>query len=257
MSDELPRLNPDWIVPHWPAPPNVHAFVTTRAGGVSTAPYDTLNVGFATGDAATAVAENRRRVRAAVPQEPRWLKQVHGARVLDAETIENRPEADAAFARAPGTVCAILVADCLPVLFCDKTGSVVAAAHAGWRGLAAGVLHNTVAAMRHTGAHPSDILAYIGPGIGPAAFEVGDDVRAAYVSRDAAAAAAAFTPQANGKWLADLPGLARRALEQCGVTAIYGGNLCTYSHPERFYSYRRDKDTGRMAAVIWRDDLAR
>jgi polyphenol oxidase len=256
MSDELPRLNPDWIVPHWPVPPHVHAFVTTRAGGVSTPPFDTLNLGFVTGDAVTAVTENRRRLRAVVPHEPRWLKQVHGARVLEAETIENRPEADAAFAREPRTVCAILVADCLPVLFCDKAGGVVAAAHAGWRGLAAGVLDNTVAAMRDTGAHPSDILAYIGPGIGPAAFEVGDDVRTAYVSRDAAAAAA-FTPEANGKWLADLPGLARRALERCGITAIYGGNMCTYSHPERFYSYRRDKDTGRMAAVIWRDDLPR
>jgi YfiH family protein len=187
-----------------------------------------------------------------LPQEPRWVKQVHGSRVLSAELVEGRPEADASVARERGTVCAILVADCLPVLFSDREGTVVATAHAGWRGLAAGVIDNTVTAMMEVGITPDDIVAYMGPGIGPDAFEVGAEVRAAYVDRDAGAAHA-FSPHRGGKWLADLPQLARRALARCGVSAVFGGNLCTYSDPARFYSYRRDKVTGRMAAVIWRE----
>jgi len=246
-----PRLHDDWIVPEWPVSPHVHALVTTRAGGVSAAPYDTFNLGFGTDDDPSAVAENRRRLRALLPQEPRWLKQVHGARVVTAEAANGRPEADASLASERGTVCTILVADCLPVLFSDRAGEIVAAAHAGWRGLAAGVLDNTVGAMSEAGVAPDDILAYIGPGIGPRAFEVGDEVRAAYVERDGGSAEA-FRPHVRGKWLADLPGLARRALARCGVNAIYGGELCTYSDPARFYSYRRDGTTGRMAALIWR-----
>jgi polyphenol oxidase len=247
-----PQIHEDWIVPDWPIPPHVRALITTRAGGVSSAPYDTFNLGFATQDKPSAVTENRGRLRALLPGEPRWLKQVHGARVVSAESVEGRPEADASVAREPGTVCAILVADCLPVLFSDRAGDIVAAAHAGWRGLAAGVLDNTVAAISEAGTAPEDILAYIGPGIGPAAFEVGDEVRAAYVEHDAGAGAA-FTPHAPGKWLADLPRLARRALARCGVSEVYGGALCTYSDPARFYSYRRDRTTGRMAALIWRE----
>jgi YfiH family protein len=247
-----PRPHPDWIVPDWRDPSGVKALVTTRAGGVSAGPYASLNLGFSTGDDRHAVEANRNRLRALLPEEPRWLKQIHGAGVVDAEFAADRPEADAAVAREAGTVCAILVADCLPVLFCDRSGSMVAAAHAGWRGLAAGVIDNTVAAIRRCGIPAEAILAYIGPGIGPAAFEVGEEVRAAFVSRDRAAASA-FRPHATGKWLADLPALARGALERSGVTAIYGGNLCTYSDPERFFSYRRDKVTGRMAALIWRD----
>lgn len=247
------HVHPEWIVPDWPAPPGVRAFVTTRAGGVSTGRYASFNVAYSTADDADAVEENRARLRALLPQAPRWLKQVHGVRVLDAESVHDRPEADASIARTPNTVCVVQVADCLPVLLADRSGRLVAAAHAGWRGLAAGVLDNTIAAMRGAGASSSDVIAYIGPGIGPRAFEVGDDVRAVYVYRDADAAPA-FVPGAPGKWLANLPALARRALLRCGVRAIYGGELCTYSDPQRFYSYRRDGETGRMAALIWRQD---
>jgi len=244
--------HPEWIVPPWPAPPGIRALVTTRAGGVSAAPYLGLNLGFATGDDPRSVQENRARLAALLPQEPRWLKQVHGARVVEAEAVHDRPEADASIARTAGTVCAVLVADCLPVLFADRAARTVAAAHAGWRGLAAGVIDNTVAAMAREGVDAPDVIAYIGPGIGPRAFEVGDEVRAAYMSRDAGNAAA-FSPRSPGKWLADLPALARRALERCGVREIHGGDLCTYSDPRRFYSYRRDGETGRMAALIWRE----
>ena len=250
--NDMPGPHEDWIVPAWPVPPHVRALVTTRAGGVSAAPYDTFNLGFSTDDDPAAVSENRRRLRALLPQEPRWLKQAHGSVVLTAESVEGRPEADASFARERGTVCAILVADCLPVLLSNRQGTVVAAAHAGWRGLAEGVIDNTVTALTAAGIEAHDIVAYIGPGIGPDAFEVGDEVRAAYVDRDGGAAAA-FSPHTPGKWLADLAKLARRALARCGVSAVLGGNLCTYSDPTRFYSYRRDKVTGRMAAVIWRE----
>ena len=251
MSVAALRPPHDWIVPDWPAPPHVRALITTRAGGVSAPPYDTFNLGFSTDDDPAAVMENRRRLRALLPEEPRWLKQVHGARVLMAETVEGRPEADGVFARNERTVCVIQIADCLPILFADRHGTVVAAAHAGWRGLAAGVIDNTVAAMKEAGVKPGDILAYVGPGIGPAAFEVGDDVRAAYVDVDAGAAKA-FAPRRREKWLADLPALARRALARCGVDAVFGGHLCTYSDPARFFSYRRNRETGRMAAAIWR-----
>jgi YfiH family protein len=246
------RLHPDWIVPEWAAPANVKAFVTTRAGGVSRPPYDTLNVGFSTDDDPEAVRENRARLDAWLPTPPRWLKQVHGARVLEAQTVQDRPEADASFTRERGAVCVIQVADCLPVLLTDRSGSVVAAAHAGWRGLASGVIDNTVAAMTRDGTAAEELLSYIGPGIGPSAFEVGNDVREAYVAKDAGAEAA-FAPLAAGKWLANLPALARRALMRCGVNTIHGGDICTYSDPARFYSYRRDRTTGRMAALIWRE----
>jgi len=246
----LEGAHPDWIVPDWPAPRNVKAFITTRAGGVSDAPYASLNLGLSTGDDPRAVEENRRRVRARLPSDPRWLKQVHGARVVRAEAVRDRPEADASYACEPHTVCAIQVADCLPILLADTAGTVIAASHAGWRGLAAGVMENTVEAMRSAGAR--DVLAYIGPGIGPSAFEVGDDVRDAYVLSDTGAADA-FRPHAAGKWLADLPWLARRALSRCGVREVRGGNFCTWSDAQRFYSYRRERTTGRMAAFIWRE----
>lgn len=244
-------FDPDWIVPDWPAPANVRAVITTRAGGVSAGPYASFNLGLSTGDDPAAVRQNRERLRADLPAEPRWLKQVHGARVVEAESVSAAPEADASTAREPGTVCAIMVADCLPVLLTDATGSVVAAAHAGWRGLAGGVLDNTIAAMAERGADTRDLLAYIGPGIGASAFEVGDDVYEAYTARDAGAASA-FRRQSQGKWLADLPRLARRALERCGVARICGGELCTYTDAARFYSYRRDRTTGRLGAFIWR-----
>lgn len=245
-------MHKDWLVPEWPAPAHVKALITTRSGGVSAGPYSSFNLGFGTGDDVQAVEANRARLRAVLPDEPRWLKQVHGARVVDADIARDRPEADAAVARRPRTVCAILVADCLPVLLTDSAGSIVAAAHAGWRGLAAGVIDNTVAAMTQGGRVAGDLLAYIGPGIGPLPFEVGDDVYHAYTTHDPGAAAA-FVRHASGKWLADLPALARRALARCGVTHIHGAELCTYSDPARFYSYRRDRITGRMAALVWRE----
>ena len=243
----------DWIVPDWPAPNGVKAFITTRTGGVSTGPYASFNLGWSTGDRPAAVRENRRRLRALLPQEPRWLKQVHGATVINADTAHDVPEADAAVARERGTVCAILVADCVPVLFTDRAGRVVAAAHAGWRGLACGVLEQTIAAMTRHGLFAGDLLAFIGPGIGPQHFEVGPDVYEAFTAR-AEDARAAFAKQASGKWLADLFMLVRHALQRCGVEQIYGGGLCTFSTPSRFYSYRRDRTTGRMAALIWRED---
>jgi polyphenol oxidase len=240
------------IVPEWPAPASIRAFVTTRRGGVSVGPYDSLNIGRATEDNAAAVAENRARLRALLPAEPRWLRQVHGSEVVRADDVGEPPAADGALSVTPGVVCAILVADCLPVLFTNRSGSIVAAAHAGWRGLAAGVLDRTVQLMIEAGTQPADVLAYLGPGIGPSAFEVGSDVFEAYTVRDPAAAAA-FRPHGNGKWLADLFMLARFALQRAGVRAVYGGGLCTYSDPARFYSYRRDRTTGRMAALIWRE----
>jgi YfiH family protein len=244
-------LPADWIAPAWPAPPGVRAFVTTRNGGVSRGRYASFNLGLRSGDDPQAVAENRRRLRALLPAEPRWLAQVHGATVVDADALAAPVEADAAVAAAPGTVCAVMIADCLPVLFASEDGRLVAAAHAGWRGLAAGVLENTVHALCERGARRAALLAYIGPGIGPAAFEVGGDVHDAFTADDPQAAAA-FAPHRPGKWLADLPRLARRALARAGVERVYGGTLCTHADAARFYSYRRDGQTGRMAALIWR-----
>ena len=242
--------HPDWIVPDWPAPPAVRAFITTRAGGVSAGPYASFNLGLRAGDDPGAVAANREQLRALLPQEPKWLRQVHGAGVVEADALTDVPEADAAVARRPGTVCAVMVADCIPVLLADREGKLVAVAHAGWRGLAAGVIEKTVARMA---LDPARILAYLGPGIGPRAFEVGADVRDAFLARDAQSEAA-FTPRAPGKWLADLFALARRRLAGAGVTSVHGGGLCTYSDAQRFYSYRRERVTGRMAALIWRDE---
>jgi YfiH family protein len=230
----------------------VHAIITTRAGGVSTGPYATLNLGVSVGDDPAAVAENRARVRALLPGDPVWMKQVHGSEVVDADEKPVLPAADASVASRAGSVCAIQVADCIPVLFTDRAGTIVAAAHAGWRGLAGGVIANTVAAMCSRGAAASNILAYIGPGIGANAFEVGQDVLDAFVAVDAQAPTA-FKPLRAGKWLADLHTLVRRALARAGVTEVYGNPLCTVSDPHRCYSYRRDKVTGRMAALIWRD----
>jgi YfiH family protein len=243
----------DWIVPDWPVPAGVHALITTRAGGVSHAPYASLNLGDHVGDDPAAVVANRQRLRQALvgTGEPVWLEQVHGTRVIDASVVRDgaAPEqADAAFASRPGVCCVVMTADCLPVLFCDAAGSVVAAAHAGWRGLCAGILEQTVAAMA-VPAHT--LLAYLGPAIGPHAFIVGDDVREAFVARGAAAAKA-FSPQAPGKWLADIYQLARLRLAGCGVEQVFGGAWCTVGDATRFFSYRRDGRTGRMASLIWR-----
>lgn len=238
-----------FIMPDWPAPAAVRALVTTRTGGVSQPPYDSLNLGDHVGDDPPAVARNRELLRAFLPAEPKWLKQVHGTAVAGANSLASPVEADAAVAFSPGTVCAVLTADCLPVLFCDRGGTRIAAAHAGWRGLASGVLEKSVRALQ---CEPADVLAWLGPAIGPQAFEVGEEVRAAFV-RDLPAAAEAFAPRQPGKWLADIYQLARLRLARAGISQVYGGGFCTYTDAARFYSYRRDKATGRMAAVIWLD----
>jgi len=205
-----------------------------------------MNLGYSSGDDTGHVTRNRAIVRQELPSEPRWMKQVHGTRVIGACGAGAEVEADAAVASTAGEVCAVLVADCLPVLLCDRGGSVVAVAHAGWRGLAAGVLEAVVVAMA---TPPETLLAYIGPGIGPHAYEVGADVRDAFVDRDPDAAAA-FAPRPGGKLLADLPALARLRLAGCGVRDVYGGGFCTASD-SRFFSFRRDRITGRMAGLIW------
>ncbi len=233
------------IVPDWPAPPHVKSLMTTREGGVSGAPWASFNLGDHVGDDPLHVAANRARLRQHLPAEPGWLKQIHGVTVVEAGA--DLLEADAAFSRQSGSVCAVLTADCLPVLFCDRAGSVVAAAHAGWRGLADGVLEATVAAMQ---VPPGDILAWMGAAIGPQAFEVGDEVRQAFVAQHPEAAVA-FRPHAPGKWLADIYQLARIRLESAGVQAIYGGGRCTFTEADSFFSYRRDGVTGRMASLIW------
>ncbi len=237
-----------WIVPDWPAPAGVRALSTTRAGGVSVAPYDSLNLGIHVGDDPANVAANRAQVRRIVPSEPAWLNQVHGTVVADAASVAGVPDADASVSRTPGAVCVVMTADCLPVLLCDRAGSVVGAAHAGWRGLHGGVIEATVAAMQ---VAPTDVIAWLGPAIGPTAFEVGDEVRAAFVATDAIADAA-FKPAGQpGKWLADIYLLARQRLAALGVTAVYGGDCCTVSESRRFFSYRRDGVTGRMASLVW------
>ena len=241
-------MSKSFITPDWPAPANVRALITTRVGGVSTAPYASFNLGDHVGDDPQHVAQNRANLTARLPAQPAWLTQVHGTTVLDAAAVSGAPQADASVARQPGVVSVVMTADCLPVLLCDRTGTVVAAAHAGWRGLLDGVLECTVEAMAKPGA---ELLAYLGPAIGPTAFEVGDEVRQAFVAHDAYAAEA-FVPSAHaGKWLADLYLLARQRLQGVGVDAVYGGDDCTYSHAERFFSYRRDGITGRMASLIW------
>jgi YfiH family protein len=237
------------IYPQWPAPGHVHAVSTTRTGGVSLPPYDSYNLASHVGDEDTAVYANRQQLarQLGLPAEPCWLEQVHGHEVIDAAMRPVTPSADASYCRQPGDVCAVMTADCLPVLFCDQRGEVVAAAHAGWRGLASGVLEATVKAM---GVQADSILAWLGPAIGPAAFEVGGEVRTAFVDRQSQAAAA-FSPLDNGQWLADIYQLARLRLVSAGVERLYGGGFCTFSDPKRFYSFRRQSITGRMASLIW------
>ena len=241
----------DCLVPDWPAPANVRALQTRRGGGVSLAPWASFNLGDHVGDAPEAVAANRAALRGLLPAEPRWLRQVHENLAVDADFCPDFSVADAAFARRPGTVCVVMTADCLPVLFCDRAGSVVAAAHAGWRGLAAGVLENTLRAMA---VPPGEVLAWLGPAIGPEKFEVGGEVREVFLGH-AAAAEAAFRPAPAGKWLADIHLLARQRLAAAGVDAVYGGGECTVSDEGHYFSYRRDGVTGRMATLIWREGV--
>lgn len=240
---------PQFILPDWPAPAHVHAAVTTRIGGVSHAPCDSFNLAVHVGDDPALVHENRIRLRAALdlPAEPLWLKQVHGVNVVDVAQSGQEPKADGAMASLPGAVCAVLTADCLPVLLCNREGTKVAALHAGWRGLANGVIEAGVKALDVPG---DDLLAWFGPAIGPHAFEVGPEVRTAFVEQDVQATQAFHAAQMN-KYLADIYLLARQRLERLGVSAVYGGGLCTVSDPVRFYSFRRDGATGRMASLIW------
>ena len=243
------NLSKHLIIPDWPAPANVRAIQTTRQGGVSVSPYDSLNLARHVGDAALAVEQNRMRLASLFPSEPVWLEQVHGIAVADADSAACIPQADACIARRG--VCVVMTADCLPILLCDKAGTVVGVAHAGWRGLAAGVIKATVAAMN---VAPENLMAWLGPAISQPAFEVGADVYAAFVDADSAAAAA-FTPShlkgEGGKYQADIYALAKRQLNALGIKEIYGGDRCTYRESELFFSYRRDGTTGRMGSFIW------
>lgn len=244
MGEALTIIEPDWV-----APPRVRAAFTLRAGGVSMAPYDSLNVGAHVGDAPAAVAENRQRahVLLGLPAQPFWLQQVHGVEVADLDALGPSLRADAVVTRVPGRVCVIQVADCMPVLFAARDGSAVGAAHAGWRGLAGGVLEATVDKL---GVAPDQLLAWLGPAISQEHFEVGDDVRAAFMSHDPAAASA-FEANARGRWQCDLYALARRRLAALGVRDVSGGGWCTFADATRFFSYRRDGQCGRIAALIW------
>jgi YfiH family protein len=254
-----------WLFPHWPGlPDSIGVLATTRRGGVSPAPYDDgmgaggLNLGTHVGDQPHNVAQNRAIVCAMLPHEPVWLSQVHGTAVANLADVKPQqvPEADASMTTIPGKVCVIMTADCLPVLFCDLQGKTVAAAHAGWRGLAAGVLENTVESMRAAGA--GELMAWMGPAIGAYQFEVGAEVKQAFLNGALDASGvrhveAAFSPIDGkpGKYLADIYALARYVLHRAGVRQVHGGEFCTVSNSGRFYSYRRDGVTGRQASLIW------
>jgi YfiH family protein len=237
-----------WLSADWPAPAAVRAFCTTRSGGVSTGPWASLNLGEHCGDEPESVRRNRSRLRRGLPAAPLWLRQVHGGRVVRHLGREARPpEADAAVTFETGRVCAVLTADCLPVFLCDRAGSRVAVAHAGWRGLAAGVLQATVSAL---GGAPARLMAWLGPAIGSDAYEVGDDVVTALNSGPGPDLSAAIRPRGD-RWLLDMYHAARLQLAHAGVRATHGGGLCTFSDPQRFFSFRRDGVTGRMASLIW------
>ena len=227
----------------------MRALITTRDGGVSSGKFASLNLSARVGDDPRCVARNRAILRACLPAEPAWVKQAHGTAVVDAARATPDSEADGVVTRSPGEVCAVMTADCLPVLLCDGAGRSVGIAHAGWRGLAGGIVENVVRAM---GVPTRDIIAYIGPGIGARRYEVGEDVRKAFVGRDSAAAKS-FAPRQDGTYFADLYDLARQRLAAAGVAEVYGGQFCTASE-ERFFSFRRDRTTGRMASLIWLEE---
>lgn len=235
-----------FITPDWPAPVNVKALQTTRNGGVSTGGYASLNLGDHVKDHPQHVAANRQFLSGYLPSEPVWLNQVHGVRVIDAALSSCLESADASFATRKQVVCVTMTADCLPVLLCDQAGTAVAAIHAGWRSLCDGVIEATVAAMP---VQASQLMAWLGPAIGPEAFEVGGEVRAQFIAQDAQAELA-FQPKGD-KWLGNLYAIARQRLQTLGITQLYGGGRCTFNEPETFFSYRRDGDTGRMGCFIW------
>jgi polyphenol oxidase len=252
MSElKFPNLN--FIEPNWPAPANVKALQTTRIGGVSQKPYASLNLGAHVNDDGIAVAKNRQLLSPYLPSEPVWMNQVHGLEVIDAAHSTCLPDADASFTMQANVVCVAMTADCLPVLLCDKAGTVVAAVHAGWRGLCDGVIE---AAVNKLPVEKSEILAWLGPAIGPEAFEVGDEVRQQFLQHDSQAEQA--FKQNGGKWLCNMYLIAKQRLNKLGVTQIYGGSInedfCTYTDEARFFSFRRDNVTGRMASLIWLTD---
>ena len=255
MQGRPPAMPELYIRPGWPAPARVHACTTTRAGGVSVGGYASMNLADHVGDDPVHVAQNRSRLAEALalPSAPVWLQQVHGVHVVDVGAgIEVPAEADAAFATRTGVVCSVLTADCLPLLLCDRQGTRVAAAHAGWRGLAAGVIEATMAALE---LPASELLAWLGPAISGPAYVVGDEVRAAFISQSAESSEA-FLPAPEGRWQADLYRLARQRLAALGVDAVYGGEHCTFREPTQFYSYRRDgARSGRMASLVWLQDI--
>ena len=250
MSAPRPR----WITPDWPAPRDVRTVTTTRNGGVSRAPYASLNLGAGSGDAPCAVADNRARVLAAlgIEREPCWLRQVHGANVEPAAHFDHPPQADGSVGGRGSPPCVVLTADCLPIVLCDSSGTRVGIAHAGWRGLAAGVIARCVDAMQRPGR---DLLAWLGPAIGPGSYEVGPEVREAILSTHPTARSA-FSPSSSGgdRWMADLYGIAARQLESLGIDRVYGGGFCTFRDERRFFSFRRDGTTGRFATLVWIQD---
>ncbi|MGH8469120.1 MAG: peptidoglycan editing factor PgeF [Gammaproteobacteria bacterium] len=242
-------LRPSLITPDWPAPRWVRACSTTRMGGMSLAPYDSFNLAEHTGDDPMAVRANRNALYAAlrIGVPPRWLEQQHGARVMDPADADAGPQADGACTSAAGIGCAVLTADCLPVLLCDRDGTRVAALHCGWRGIARGIIEAGIAAMQRP---PSRLLAWLGPAIGPTVYEVGEEIREAFTALTGPLAAS-FQPASAGRWTLDLTGAVRMLLEQHGASCVYGGEHCTYAEADRFFSHRRDGVTGRMATCIW------
>jgi hypothetical protein len=247
----------DWLIPDWPAPSNVRAITTTRLGGVSQGVFSSMNLALHVDDDVSAVQANRIKLKQILGiSEPCWLKQVHGVGVVDALTAcpgvmadaGSGVKADGSYSTHPGKVCAVLTADCLPVLLCDEEGTRVAAVHAGWRGLLAGVIESVIDKLEISG---DSILAWLGPAIGSTSFEVGEEVRGQFIQHHSQAAGAFKQASDNGKWLADIYQLARLRLASKSVTKVYGGGWCTFTNQERFYSYRRDGVTGRMASLIW------
>jgi polyphenol oxidase len=243
-------IESNWIKPDWPAPENIKAFCTTRKEGVSEGAYAHFNLAAHVDDNHLHVKKNRQLLSDALnlPVEPVWLEQVHGVHIINADTADKIPQADASFSTEKNKVCVVMTADCLPVLLCNKQGTKVAAAHAGWRGLQAGVIEASINALEE---NTQDILVWLGPAIGPQAFEVGDEVRQKFI-QEIPETALAFIANKPGHWLANIYQLAKIRLQKMGIEKIYGGDFCTYTDQQRFYSYRRDGATGRMASLIWR-----
>ena len=240
-----------YLIPDWPAPAHIKSFTTTRLKGKSQAPFDAFNLSHTVGDDFNAVQQNRECLaeELQLPHQPNWLEQVHGTRAILCGAQETYPKADAYYTNQPKQVCAVLTADCLPILVCDQQGQEVAAIHAGWKGILAGIIDSTINSLK---SKPKNLLVWFGPAIGPKHFEVDDEFRLAFMAKDPQNSAN-FRQISTTKWLADIYGLARNNLAKCGISQIYGGDLCTVEDRQRFYSYRRDNKTGRMASLIWID----